>query len=98
MISDKFCCGGYSFKSSSKFLNTYDEVGGDANENLTYHIIQKQLWRDYLPFQKAHSYEDYGTAIEFKNYIKKTKSIFCDFDGVLVENSSKFASPLNIHQ
>tara|TARA_B100000886_G_scaffold337886_1_gene299560 strand:+ start:6442 stop:7491 length:1050 start_codon:yes stop_codon:yes gene_type:complete len=95
VISDKFCCGGYSFNSSTQFLNTYDEIGGDANENLYIsHIIQKLLLEGItFHSKKAHSYEDYGTAIEFKNYIKKTKSIFCDFDGVLVENSSKFSSP-----
>ena len=30
---------------------------------------------------------------EYKNYIEKVKTIFCDFDGVIVENSSKFAEP-----
>ena len=30
---------------------------------------------------------------EYFEYIKNVRSIFCDFDGVLVRNSSKFSSP-----
>ena len=56
--------------------------------------IQKKLL-DGFTFHgyEAFGYEDYGTVTEFKNYIKNVRSIFCDFDGVLVENSSKFNSP-----
>lgn len=95
VISDKFCCGGYSFKSSHEFLKYYEKIGGDRNVDLYIsHIIQKQLL-DGKTFHsyKASDYEDYGTVTEFYSYISNTRSIFCDFDGVLVENSSKFANP-----
>ena len=95
VISDKFCCGGYGFMSSKEFLNTYQDIGGDSNENLYIsHIIQKQLLMGItFHSNNAYNYEDYGTALEFQAYLNKTKSIFCDFDGVLAENSSKFANP-----
>ena len=95
VISEKFCCGGYGFESSKDFLKIYEEIGGDLNSDLYIsHIIQKKLL-DGFTFHgyEAFGYEDYGTVTEFKNYIKNVRSIFCDFDGVLVENSSKFASP-----
>tara|TARA_Y100000589_G_scaffold146648_1_gene140289 strand:+ start:1401 stop:2447 length:1047 start_codon:yes stop_codon:yes gene_type:complete len=95
IISDKFCCGGYGFNSSKLFLESYSSLGGDGNTDLyVSHIIQKNLLDgiNYLSHQ-ASNYEDYGTSEEFFSCIRKVKSIFCDFDGVLVFNSSKFSNP-----
>ena len=95
IISDKFCCGGYGFNSSKLFLETYNSLGGDKNNDLyVSHIIQENLLNgiNYLSYQ-AKNYEDYGTAEGYYAHVKKVKSIFCDFDGVLVVNSSKFAQP-----
>tara|TARA_Y100001978_G_scaffold202749_1_gene224971 strand:- start:313 stop:1356 length:1044 start_codon:yes stop_codon:yes gene_type:complete len=95
VISDIFCCGGYGFKSSKEFLATYEGLGGDGNKDLYIsHLIQKKLL-DGSTFHayEAFSYESYGTLVEFRNCVKEVKTIFCDFDGILVENSSKFSSP-----
>ena len=95
VISDIFCCGGYGFKSSKDFLQTYEALGGDSNTDLYIsHLIQKKLL-DGSTFHayEAFSYESYGTLVEFRNFVDEVKTIFCDFDGVLVKNSSKFASP-----
>ncbi len=95
VISDRFCCGGYSFNSSSEFLKTYEELGGDENKDLYIsHIIQKKLL-DGKTFHayEAQKYESYGTLTEFRNYSNNVKTFFCDFDGVLVKNSSKFSTP-----
>ncbi len=95
VISDKFCCGGYAFKSSLDFIETYEKIGGDSNKEMyVSHIIQKNLL-DGIKFKalEAYNYEDYGTASEFFKYTSKVNTIFCDFDGVLVKNSSKFAEP-----
>ncbi len=95
VISDKFCCGGYGFKSSKSFLEVYKSLGGDSNNDLyVSHIIQKNILDGKTFFAyEASNYEDYGTASEYYEYIRKVRSIFCDFDGVLVINSSKFATP-----
>ena len=95
VISDKFCCGGYSFKSSEEFIKTYKDLGGDSNLDLyVSHIIQKNLL-DGIKYEalEAQNYEDYGTSKDFFRYTSQVNSIFCDFDGVLVQNSSKFAEP-----
>ena len=90
-----FCCGGYGFKSSKDFLATYELLGGDENKDLYIsHLIQKKLLEgSTFHAYEAFAYESYGTLVEFKNYVKDVKTIFCDFDGVLVKNSSKFDSP-----
>ncbi len=95
VISDMFCCGGYGFKSSKDFLATYELLGGDENKDLYIsHLIQKKLLEgSTFHAYEAFAYESYGTLVEFKNYVKDVKTIFCDFDGVLVKNSSKFDSP-----
>ena len=95
IISDKLCCGGYSFASSLDFLNTFNQLDGDSNDNLYIsHIIQKQIL-DGKNFKslEAENYQDYGTYQDYKKFMKKTKSLFCDFDGTLVKNSSKFDNP-----
>ena len=95
VISDKFCCGGYGFKSSKEFLENYNFLGGGSNPDLyVSHIIQRSILNgDVFYAYKANKYEDYGTSQEYFEYIKNVRSIFCDFDGVLVRNSSKFSSP-----
>ena len=95
VISDKFCCGGYGFKSSKSFLNVYQSLGGDKNSDLyVSHIIQKDILDGVTFFSnEALNYEDYGTALEYYAYIGNVRTIFSDFDGVLVINSSKFANP-----
>ncbi len=42
---------------------------------------------------EAENYQDYGTYQDYKKFMTKTKSLFCDFDGTLVKNSSKFDNP-----
>ena len=95
VISDKFCCGGYGFKSSKEFLENYNFLGGGSNPDLyVSHIIQKSILSgDTFYAYEANKYEDYGTSQEYFEYIKDVRSIFCDFDGVLVINSSKFSNP-----
>ena len=39
---------------------------------------------------KAENYVDWGTLREFRNWQRKTITLFCDFDGCLIKNGSKF--------
>ena len=45
----------------------------------------------YFSFLEGSDYVDWGTLREFRNFHNKYYTIFCDFDGCLVKNSSKFA-------
>lgn len=94
IISSNFCCGGYGFSSSKGFIETYKSLDGE-NDNSLYisHIIHKQLLEGLIfNAERAFNFEDYGTAKEYFSFTKEVTTIFCDFDGVLVNNSSKFSS------
>jgi len=41
-------------------------------------------------YKAANNYIDWGTLREFRNWQRKTITIFCDFDGCLIINGSKF--------
>ena len=44
----------------------------------------------YFSYTEANNYVDWGTLREFRNFQKGFFTIFCDFDGCIVENSSRF--------
>ena len=94
VISDTFCVGGYTFDSSKSFLKTFDELDGNKNNDLYIsHLIHKQILEGKRFFsKKVKNYIDYGTSNEFFLETRKTMTIFSDFDGVLVKNSSKFSN------
>ena len=55
-------------------------------------LLHKQLLEGSIfKADRAKKFEDYGTQKEYFSFIKEVSTIFSDFDGVLVENSSKFA-------
>ena len=94
VISDKFCCGGYSFKSTKQFLQSCEDHSVDNNSDLyVSHIIKSLLFqREHFKGVPSREYSDFGTFQDFTTYIEKSKTYFVDFDGVLVENSSKFSN------
>ncbi len=93
IISSNFCCGGYGFNSSKEFIETYKQLDGENQNNLYLsHIIHKQILQGKIfNAKEAQNYEDYGTSKEYFEYTNQSSTIFCDFDGVLVTNSSKFS-------
>ena len=44
----------------------------------------------FFKYYQASEYIDWGTVREFRNWQRKHFTIFCDFDGCLVDNGSKF--------
>jgi len=91
VISNFFCCGGYSFESASEFCETYESIQSDEEVYIS-HIIYKMLLNGAeFKILNAHSYIDWGTLREYQHYCKKHLTLFCDVDGVLLKNGSKFA-------
>lgn len=94
VISETFCVGGYSFESSALFLSAFERYQRDAVEtflsNIIFHLIAEGEVFNAVPVRE---YEDWGTIDEYRALQRRTFTIFSDFDGVLVENSSKFADP-----
>jgi hypothetical protein len=90
VISNYFCCGGYGFESSAEFLSHFHSIKSKKEVYIS-HVIYSMLM-DSKRFRiiKANSYIDWGTLREFRHYSKSYITVFCDVDGVLMENGSKF--------
>ena len=104
VISDFFCSGAYEFRSTKEFVLYAKKCLKISKDVYISDIIYSMLLDNkYFSFTEGSDYIDWGTLREFRNFHKKHFTIFCDFDGCLVENSSKFAKkpysikPININ-
>ena len=90
VISNNFCCGGYGFDSAENFLGHYKSIE-KSGETYISHIIYSMLMKgEGFAIKKASSYIDWGTLREYRHYTKSFLTLFCDVDGVLLYNGSKF--------
>lgn len=91
VISNFFCCGGYGFGSVDVFMHHWEQLKSHENLYLS-HVIFSMIM-DGVEFQTAtaHSYCDWGTLDDYRAYCDRRMVIFCDIDGVLFKNASKFA-------
>ena len=90
VISNKFCCGGYSFNSGLEFIAAYEGISS-SEEIYISHVIYKMLLEGReFKINPASDYQDWGTLREYQHYCKQYLTVFCDVDGVLLENGSKF--------
>jgi len=91
VISNFFCCGGYGFSSVEIFLKHWNLL--KSNENLYLSHVIFSMIMEGVEFQTlpAKSYCDWGTLEDFRSYCNQRFVVFCDIDGVLFSNSSKFA-------
>lgn len=91
VISNYFCCGGYSFRSARDFCKTLESISSESEVYIS-HVIYKMLMSNEEFVRKtAKEYLDWGTLREYRHYCKKHLTVFCDVDGVLLKNGSKFA-------
>lgn len=101
VISPNFCCGLYAFASPDLFQSATRRLADylhehhhDRAEVYVSHVIQELIASGVsfvaLP---ASDYADFGTERGFRAVCSRAITLFCDFDGVLVLNSSKFDSP-----
>ena len=91
VISNFFCCGGYGFASVDVFLAHWSRLKTHENLYLS-HVIFSMIMEG-VEFQTvtAQAYCDWGTLDDFRSYCDQRLVVFCDIDGVLFKNSSKFA-------
>ena len=93
VISDFFCCGAYSFKSSLDFLYFSKKLLLKSKDVYISHVIYEMILNQHIFKSKEVSdYIDWGTVREFRNFQRKFVTLFCDFDGCLVLNGSKFGA------
>lgn len=94
VISNYFCCGGYGFSDANLFVTHFDLISSQntkQHEIYISHVIFSMLM-DGVSFNIGHasSYSDWGTIREYRHYMRSFITLFCDVDGVLFENGSKF--------
>jgi hypothetical protein len=105
IISDKFCCGGYSFSSAEQFVETFKALKATQSfsrpaqstdpEIFISHVIFEQVLDGKLfKTSKVTNYEDWGTLADWNKYKERYKTIFIDLDGVLVNSSSEMFEPI----
>ena len=91
VISDKFCCGGYYFKSSNEFLE-YSNI--DSSNNFVSDVVFNMILNGKtFVGMECSDYEDWGTIIEWQKYKNTFKTLFVDIDGTIVKNSSSYLTP-----
>ncbi len=95
VISNLFCCGGYSFESADEFKKHFKKlISSDIkykNEIYVSHVIYSMLIEGKkFTVTEAKNYIDWGILREYRHYCRSFLTIFCDIDGVILENGSKF--------
>lgn len=93
IVSQYFCVGGYSFKSSKEYLKAYNEIAMLDNLYIS-HVISHMLLKDNLFVAvKCSEYEDWGTYKTWQKYRDSFCTMFVDIDGILVYNSGEHFTP-----
>ena len=93
VISNSFCVGGYVFSSSADFMKSYEEIRSSITNMYLSHLIFHEIASGKIYHaQEVQNYIDWGTINEYRDYQSSFGTFFLDFDGVLVKNSSKFAT------
>lgn len=94
VISQDFCVGGYSFRSSFEFLDSYGEIKHLENLYVS-HVIDNLMISRKVKFtgKRCETYEDWGTLQDWHKYKSTFRTLFVDIDGVLVKNSSEYFDP-----
>ena len=91
VISDFFCTGAYSFESSNDYQYYTKKLLSKSDDVFISHVIYEMILNQHIFKSKEVSdYIDWGTVREFRNFQRKYITLFCDFDGCLVFNGSKF--------
>ena len=91
IISNKFCCGAYHFKSSEAFLNIKPRT--EPNWYISDIIFILSLEGASFKAVQCSGYEDWGTLEQWNKYKKQFKTLFCDLDGTIFKNSSHLFPP-----
>lgn len=93
VISDRFCCGGYSFGDAADFCAYFEKLRENRGLYMS-HIIQAMLGdRHRFRTIEAAGFEDWGTLRDWRRYQNRFATIFVNLDGILVLDSSKHFEP-----
>ncbi len=91
VISSTFCCGGYGFESAREFIEHYDSINSQGEIYISHIIFSMIMAGVQFKISTASDYCDWGTLREYDDYKSSFLTVFCDIDGVLLINGSKFS-------
>lgn len=91
VISNLFCCGAYGFASANQFLERWEKLKQHPDLYLSHVIFDMILDGCEFEASKVSGYQDWGTLKDYREFCDRHLVVFCDVDGVLMKNSSKFA-------
>lgn len=92
VISNKFCCGGYGFRDAQEFCRHFDKVPSETEKYISHIIYDMLMSGTRFQIGDADGYTDWGTVREYRHYQRSYITLFCDLDGVLFKNGSKFGA------
>jgi len=90
VVSNYICVGGYGFERASDYNRAFQELIYDGEEVFVSHVIRWLLAEQNFEAQTVDNYVDVGTIKEFLDYSQKRQTIFCDLDGTIFYNQSKY--------
>jgi NDP-sugar pyrophosphorylase family protein len=91
VVSNFFCCGAYGFSSPASYLRHYKSVSAEGEVYLSHIIYSMIISGEIFTTVKADRYIDLGTLEAYTDFKSQYATVFCDIDGVLFKNGSKFS-------
>lgn len=95
VVSNYICVGGYGFASAASFMKSFEELRESATKHVEIflsHVIRNLLHKTSFEVEEVSNYVDVGTYKEFVEYNQSKPTIFCDIDGTVFYNQSRYFS------
>ncbi len=94
VVSNYICVGGYGFASASEFVMSFERLcnSSDTSEIFLSHVIKNILDNTSFEIEEVKDYVDVGTLKEYIEYNQSRPTIFCDLDGTVFYNQSRYFS------
>jgi hypothetical protein len=91
VISKYFCCGAYGFERAEDFAEVFSNIKLEGEVYIS-HIIYAMIMQNHsFRVNEISGYVDLGTLEDYREHVEAYKTVFCDLDGVLFINGSKFS-------
>lgn len=90
VISNFFCCGGFGFSSAEEFIRHFQLMRLESEVYISHVVFSMLISGTNFRAITATKYVDWGTLSDYRKYVDSFCTVFCDVDGVLVLNGSRF--------
>lgn len=91
VIGEVFACGMYGFGSARQFVDKAREVRERGTPLYVSQVVGAMIrGGENFSARMASEYSDWGTLGDWLCYVREHRTVFCDLDGVLVENTSRW--------